>query len=53
MGEDAHSVVSQRKDFDSSVRAWAEQIREKISKQSKAQDEANKLRESLLKSTRI
>ena len=53
VGEDAHSVVRRRKDFDSNVRAWAEQISEKISKRSKAQDEATKLRESLLKSTYI
>ena len=52
-GEDAHSVVNQRKDFDSNVRGWAEQISEKISKRSEARDEATKLRESLLKSTHI
>ena len=53
MGKDRHSVVRQRRDFDSNVRAWAEHISEKISKQSEARDEANRLRESLLKSTHI
>ena len=51
--EDRHSVVNQREDPDSNVRAWEEQIREKISKQGKARDEAMKLRDSLLRSTHI
>ena len=53
MGEDGHSVVRRRNDFHSNVNVWAEQILEKISKQSKAREEATKLRESLLRSTSI
>ena len=53
VGEDGHSIVKQGKDFHSNVRSWAEQISDKISKQSNAKEEANKLRESLLQSTHI
>ena len=53
VGEDGHSVVRQENDFNSNVRAWAEQISEKISKRRKARDDANTLIESLLKSTHI
>ena len=53
MGEDGHSIVRQRKNFESNVKAWGECIWEKISRQNKARDEANKLREYLLQSTLI
>ena len=53
MEEDRSSVVRMGKDFDSNVTNWREHILEKISNQSKAHEEASKLRESLLKSTHI
>ena len=53
VGDDGCNVVRRKIDFDSNVRAWAEQISQKISKQSKAKEEANKLRQLLLQSTRI
>ena len=53
MGDEGHSVVRHKNGFNSNVRAWTEKIWEKISDQSKARAQAAKLRENLLRSTKI
>ena len=48
-----HSVVKSRNNFNSDVSTWADCILQNSSKQSNAREKASKLRESLLRSTRI